>query len=277
MHGTRLIEYISIQSTIEVDSAWLRANPNVEEEFILAVAASKLGDKLELVLTMSELAYPGCIDALEGICTSANELVHEIHEKGTFSHLAFPEDNDPSWPSIRTIALSKVLAWTQQTGMTTKYFAVSRIERALAAYSHVIGLSWLRDGEGLFRAMQGLEAFYSDGIGDLRKQLSEKIQLWLGAWKDEKNIVGHLYDLRSAFVHGSARLVFLRSESGAWDEDEIAMQKFDGSVKLAIRLLVATLQRCVTDDVTDIKWSYSFEAHPPANNSLKSDAAKPRT
>lgn len=260
MSGTRLFEYISIRATVEVDSAWLISKPDIEEELVLAVAASQLGDKIELILVLSELAYPGCIDVLDGACLSSNLLVHEIRRKHAFGHLIFPEDNDPVWPEIRMIELAKVLAWAQRTRMSSNHLAESRIERALAAYSHVIGLSWLRDGEGLFRAMQGLEAFYSDSVGDLRKQLSEKVQLWLGHWQDNKNIIGRLYDLRSAFVHGSARLVYWGRESGAWDEDETEMQRFDGGVKLSIRLLIATLQRCIVDDITDIKWSYSFAA-----------------
>lgn len=260
MNGTRLFEYISIQATVEVDAAWLRSNPNIEEEFVLSVAASQLIDKLELVLVLSELAYPGCIDTLEGVCVSSNHIVQEIRRKDTFTPLTFPENDDPCWPAIHMVCLSKVLIWAQRTRMPTNGLAVSRIERALAAYSHVIGLSWIKDGEGLFRAMQGLEAFYSDGIGDLRRQLSEKVQLWLDPWRDNRNIVGHLYDLRSAFVHGSARLVFWGRKSGAWDEDEVSMQKFDISVKLAVRLLIATLQRCVIDDIIEIKWSYAFTA-----------------
>lgn len=258
MNGTKLFEYLCIRATVEVDSDWLVSEPAKDEGLVLAVAASQLGNKIELVLILSELAYPGCIDALDGACISSNLLIQQIQHKHTFRHLTFPDDEDPVWPPIQMVDLAQVAAWAMRTNMPSNHLAKSRIERALAAYSHVIGLSWLRDGEGLFRAMQGLEAFYSDGVGDLRKQLSEKVQLWLGPWQENKNIVGRLYDLRSAFVHGSARLVYWGRQSGAWDEDETEMQRFDSGVKLSIRLLIATLQRCVIDDVTEIRWSYSF-------------------
>jgi hypothetical protein len=226
--------------------------------FILAVAASQLGKKLDLVLILSELAYPGCITTLEGALVSDGHLAHETHRKSAYTHLSFPEENDPVWPQVQMVELRTIVSWAQQTNMVERHLAETLVERALAAYSHVIGLSWLLEGEALFRAMQGLDAFYSDGIGDLRRQLSEKVQMWLGPWENNKNIVGHLYDLRSAFVHGSARLVYWNHDSDAWDEDEVVMGKFSNGVNLAIRLLLATLQRCAKEGVVDMKWSYAF-------------------
>ena len=106
--------------------------------------------------------------------------------------------------------------------------------------------------------MQGLEAFYVEGIGDLRRQLSSKIQLWLGAWHGNRNLVGHLYDLRSGFVHGSSRLTFWGRDGAAWDEDERHMQQLEEHVALAVRLLVATLPQCVANTITNIAWSYAY-------------------
>jgi hypothetical protein len=181
-----------------------------------------------------------------------------INSKSTCRHMAYPEDGDPLWPPVESFDLGTVVTWAKQTSLQNGPLAQTRIERALAAYSHLIAVTWMNSGEVLFRAMQGLEAFYCEGVGDLRRQLSEKSRLWLGPWDDKRNIVGQLYDLRSAFVHGSASLTYKGHESRAWETDEQEMFKFDAGVKLATRLLIATLQRCVKENVFDVNWSYAY-------------------
>ena len=107
--------------------------------------------------------------------------------------------------------------------------------------------------------MQALEAFYSDGVGDLRKQLSEKSSIWLGPWKHPKNIVGRLYDLRSSYVHGSSKLEYWNAQLKSWEEDEKLMTEMEAGTFFAVRLLVATIQKCIFSDVYDVRWSYSVE------------------
>lgn len=254
MAGTRLIEFIHVEGTAQVDPAWLEANPEASELTIQAVAVYELSSPLNFILVLSELAYPGCIDTLDCALVSGNNHITSTTGKGSHTRLGFPEK--PVWPQLQTIEISKVVAWAKRTNMVSNALATSRVERAIAAYTHVIGLAWHRDGELLFRAMQGLEAFYIDGIGDLRRQLSQKVQLWLGQWNENKNVVGHLYDLRSAFVHGSSRLAYWNRDGAAWDEDEKHMDTLEANVNLAVRLLVATLQECIHRGVTTVDWSY---------------------
>jgi hypothetical protein len=127
----------------------------------------------------------------------------------------------------------------------------------MATFSHIVGLTQYREGEVLFRAMQGLEAFYSEGSGDLRRQLAEKAALWLGRWESKKNIVGHLYDLRSKFVHGSSPLDYWNSNDEPLEEDKPQLLELSVAASFAVRLLVATLQQCVRDGVADVHWKYA--------------------
>ena len=106
--------------------------------------------------------------------------------------------------------------------------------------------------------MQGLEAFYVEGKGDMRRQLTEKIPLWLGKWENNKNIVGDLYNLRSIFVHGATKLTYWGEFHDPWDEDAKRMSDFFNSTLLATQILLATLQKCVIEKVTDIDWHYSY-------------------
>lgn len=259
MAGTRLTEFIHIEGEASIDQGWLDENPGIEETYIKAAAAGELQNVLELVLVLSELAYPGCIDTFACALISDGTFVSSFSGKGAHTRLRFPEE-EVLWPEIARHQLIDVVTWAARTNVVHRNQAETRVERALAAYSHLIGLSWHRDGELLFRAMQGLEAFYIDGIGDLRRQLSEKIQIWLGRWEGSKNVVGHLYDFRSGFVHGSSKLIYWNRDGGAWDEDEAGMAKFEANVNLAVRWLIATLQKCIRQNVTEVEWSYVVTA-----------------
>ena len=206
---------------------------------------------------LSELSDPGCIDSLTGIASADGIASYEIQSKSTFRELKFPDEDDPTWPPLNRISLQDVASWAKSVGMFERGLASSRVLRALAAFSHVVGLTWRRDGDVLFRAMQGLEAFYCDGVGDLRRQLSEKSKIWLGSWDDRRNMVGSLYDLRSKFVHGSAKLEFWNHHHDAWSEDGKTMKEFSYGQTLAVRMLIATLQRSCIENVGDLAWSYA--------------------
>ena len=113
------------------------------------------------------------------------------------------------------------------------------------------------DGKIRTEAGQGLEAFYCDGVGDLRKQLSDKTQLWLGLSQSPSNLVGKLYDLRSKYIHGSATMPYAVSIEDPEEHAPSSMKEFYSGVDLAIRLLVATLQKCVVNEVRELHWDYS--------------------
>lgn len=255
------VEYIEVNASVTIDVAELvRINQGkqFDEPMLLAMAAYEMSSALETILVLSELAFPGAIETTEGL-TAVDAGRQSLKAKGAYWAMQFPEDSDPLWPPLGQLDLGKIVEWAKKTSLFSSGLSSTRVERALAAYTHVIGLTSHRDGEVLFRAMQGLEAFYCDGVGDLRKQLSDKAAIWLGKWADKKNVVGHLYDLRSEFIHGSARLEYWVSHADAWEEDEKHMHKFSHGVTFAVRLLLATLQRCIAEDITDVQWAYSVE------------------
>jgi hypothetical protein len=260
--GGEFTEYILVTAVVTLDVHELRcANDGreFEPELLRAIVAMEVSGALETVLVLSELAEPGCIDTPEGIAIAEGGGFHSVKSKGSFPSLRFPAKEEPAWPPLMQLDFTAVLRWAGRTSILSSGLAKTRIERALAAYTHVIGLTSHRDGEVLFRAMQALEAFYCDGSGDLRKQLSDKSAIWLGPWSDKRNIVGHLYDLRSKFIHGAAKLEYWISHADAWEEDEDHMQELERGVTFAVRLLLATLQKCIKEDAIDVRWRYSVE------------------
>lgn len=258
-NNAKFVEYIQIQAAVEIDLEELhRLNKGeLEQEFVDATSAIHLSALLEQILVLSELALPGCISFDEGV--AVNGMSCTIKAKRAFHDLRFPEGKGSVWPSLIELDLRSVVKWALGTSFADSALGKTRVERCLAAYTHVIALTQNSEGEVLFRAMQALEAFYSDGSGDLRKQLSDKSSIWLGPWPDRRNIVGHLYDSRSKFIHGASSLEYSFARSDPWEEDEKMMIDFHSSSTFAVRLLVATLQRCVERDVHELSWSYSLK------------------
>lgn len=252
---------VAAKFTLDRD-AFNHQNPDheLDEDLFLAFGAMFLQEALETLLMFSELSHPGRLITTEGIVTTERGDAARVKPKNAFFQLWFPDDDDPTWPPVNTLALPDVMRWVQGTSFFEQALATSRIERALAAFTQMVQLGPYQEGETLFRAMQSLEAFYCDGTGDLRKQLGDKSSLWLGPWSQRKNIVGHLYDMRSKFIHGSSKLQYWKDHGDPWEEDEKHMRSFAHSVVQATRLVVATLQKCVTEQVHDVEWSYAFKA-----------------
>lgn len=259
----RQTDFLRVSATYTLDrDAFNEENPDreLDEDVFSALAAMHLGEALETLLMFSELSYPGRIITTEGVVITKQGGNARIRPKNSFFQLWFPDNEDPTWPLIATIPLENVLDWIAGTSFFTQALAVTRVERTLAACTQMIQLGPYKEGETLFRAMQALEAFYCDGSGDLRKQLAEKSSLWLGQWSEKRNIVGHLYDMRSKFVHGAAKLQYWTDHADPWEEDEKHMRSFAHSVTQATRLVISTLQKCITDKVHDVEWSYAVKA-----------------
>ncbi len=221
------------------------------------VAALLVAEAIEQLLMCTELAFPSLFDADPGIVRYGARGVQRLEPKSSIHSLRFVTPHGIGWPAIADLPLRQVVQWlATKTAYLTRALPTNRVERTLAAYTHVVGLTQHRDGETLFRAMQGLEAFYCDGIGDLRKQLSDKTAIWLGPPPVTKNLVGKLYEIRSKFIHGSAPFAYFGSPMGAYDEDEKGQLAQDTATDFAVHLLVATLQRCIRDGVSDLSWSF---------------------
>ena len=259
--STKLCTYILIEADIEIDVdnlKLLNATKDIDTEFLSSVAVIFVSEAIEAILTITEIAYPGCINTKEGVSIS-NDIASSIREKNTFYSLFYPNDNDVLWPPLKQLELHACIKWAQQNGFSKQAFAHNRTSRALASLTHAISHGQHLGGEVLFRSMQGLEAFYCDGIGDLRKQLSEKSSLLLGPWNENSNIVGKLYDIRSKFVHGSSSIEYKNHHIDSWEENEKKSIENEYASNFAIRLLIGSIQKCVIDNIQNINWAYSYK------------------
>jgi hypothetical protein len=252
----KLFDIYAVSASVAFVDNQNEVKPGGDNRFLSAFSADYLGKAISLSLHLGELAYPGTIMTAEGAVTDEIGILVGI-EKKYFLPCARPYNLDRrAWPALQLLDLNDVVVWATSLGFGASSFATTRLQRTLAAFTHVVGLGWSKDGEILFRAMQGLEAFYCDGVGDLRRQLAHKSQLWLGQTHDKQNIVGKLYDHRSKFIHGSAKMQYWSDVSDPWHEDSKTAEQFSDAVDFSTKLLLASLQQCVIRRATDVSWAY---------------------
>lgn len=224
-----------------------------ESEISGMQACSCSGDIGELLL-LASLAYPGRFHTFTGLTFVNGHGMNQIEELSGFVTDYFTTDH--VWPFIAHIPLAEVWRWVKKLGIFECGVGDTAIRRAFASYSHTQFGSHHQGYKTLFFAMQGLESFYCRGIGDLRRQLSEKCRIFLGSWSVDKNIVGAAYDLRSKFVHGDFPMAIHGSEIIAEGSVGKAEDDLAEATTLAVRVLVATLHKCIREQVTevDFKW-----------------------
>lgn len=220
-----------------------------------------VAEKIEMALALSEICYPGSISTMDGVCISEG-LSHKVKRKTWFHALAEPDSLFPSWPSLEHVSVSATYKWAKKIGFGEEAVATSRVSRLLAAYTHVIGLGQNSEGEVLFRAMQGLEAFFCDGVGDLSRQLSSKLELWIGPIKDKNHSIGKLYNVRSKFVHGESYIDYFNHGMDIPEQEAKSSIAHGFASIYAVRLLIATIQNCISRDVENILWKFDFEINP---------------
>jgi hypothetical protein len=257
----RDFKFIKIETWFEFDKViFQQLNPTLDDSYFYNhmphFATSLLPPALKDALILADLAFPGRIKCKTGCTYWQRHRMNEI----SYFHGIYREaltNEKFKWPSVQTLPYVKVCQWVKKLGLFDQGIARSPIQRALASFTHLLSPSG-SGAECLFWAMQGLEAFYCRGNGDLRRQLSEKSRLFLGKWDKMKNIVGSLYDFRSKFVHGSFNLERWNNDRMNNPEDKKDQDDLYKATMLAIRFLLGTLQKCAEQDITDVKFDYSM-------------------
>jgi len=252
-------KFIKIVLDLEYDKELIqKENPDflLSDSDVKELAYSYFSTVMEYIILLSNLAYPIQLKFLTGRCWEGKRLTNPISTANGLP-LNYVKLTDDEWPSLQNITLKEICEWESRLGLYSQGFASTPIQRALASFTHAISQSSTETGELLFWSMQGLEAFYCRGTGDLRKQLSDKSKIFLGEWSDKKNIVGRLYDLRSKFIHGDYNLE--RKDNDLFiDEQYDKLVGFDTSTNLAIKMLIATLQKCVKDKIINAEFEYKL-------------------
>lgn len=236
-----LYSAVHIQATATIDETqpvYSKNDAPPSEDFWPYLLSFQLSKSFEIACIAGNLSRPGCYIFDKAKTFIDGTPIEEV--KGTFRLQIADccDDLQNSWPRLHLLNLLDIIKWIKKISAFTPPVARTRLQRSFAAFTYLLRH---RDkeslGELLFRAMQGLEAFYCDGVGDLRKQISDKTKIWLGLTQNPSNIVGKLYDLRSKYVHGSAPMPYAVSIEDPEEQEPSAMLEFYAGVDLELDCL----------------------------------------
>ena len=224
---------------------------NSISEHIPSLCCCNLASALPDIFLLSTLAYPGRITTLEG-CVFYNEF--PLNEVTAVSGIRYPQVD---LPQVGTLGFYEVLNWEKSIQVLEKGYGSGPVGRAFSAFTYIAGPQSTL-GSNLFRAMQGLEAFYCKGRAGVTSQLLEKLKLFLGQKSATDKEVRTLYELRSNYVHGSFPIERWRNDTEMDEAAKISSGNLFKSENTAINLLVVTLQECVRQRIRDIDFSWNL-------------------
>ena len=166
-----------------------------------------------------------------------------------------------TWPRLAKIDVSTVDHWYKGIRNGVAQVPETPVERAIFALLHVC-LSTGRP-EDLVWLFYGFESLFQTRTGENFSALLDRISLILSPTEDQLMILRKqlraMYEHRSSFVHGGLQVIHpLHSDS----IDPRAQSKYSDIVDLSVfgtRLLVACLQRYVTENWRTVKFKTSVE------------------
>ncbi|MBQ4837366.1 hypothetical protein [Pseudoalteromonas luteoviolacea] len=224
-----------------------------EAELLYTFAPLELKSLILDAQIISQIAYPGRFSFAKGSIWVLEEKRYPTDAlSGLTTDTIFSDEI--TWPEVEVFPMRDLVSWKPLLNLFLKGIPETPIERSISSLTHAIGSG---GDELIFFAMQGLEAFYCRGHGDLRKQLSDKTKLFLGPWEDKNNVVGRLYDMRSKFVHGSFNLERWGNNLDIFNEKGFKERySFYKSQLLAVRMLISTIHKCAKKDLTSVEFDY---------------------
>lgn len=254
-------DFVRIDAIYEIDDKEVKElNPkfNFTKLDLAAGAALDVSLAIEDSIIFSSIAYVGHLQSAVGQVFYKKHPFNLIDSIRGYSSSVFYDNIYTNWPKLNLLDIKKVIEWESKLGLFNNGFSSNPVQKAFASYTHILKHSSIDTFEMLFWAMQGLEGFYCNGKGELRNQLKEKTKLLLGPWSDKKNIVGHLYDLRSKFVHGDFPVVRWKNEYEQNNNFKKEYSSLYDGTTFSLQVLIATIQTCIEENIIDIDYSYSI-------------------
>lgn len=165
------------------------------------------------------------------------------------------------WPRFYKPTLLQGWNWMRTSGALVDGIGVGRLGRSLAALSHLTAPD-LRETSSieLVWVLLGLEALYSRGNVGLKDQLLGKSEALLGPRTENKRAFGAVYDFRSRLLHGDVDLPLRFTEFNAVQKFEDYHTELWRNEKLALAVLLATLQWMVVAKVKELNFEYALSS-----------------
>jgi hypothetical protein len=227
-------------------------------------SAQLLAEKrLHEILIAANIASPGSLEVTAGLLI-ARDREWRIPKpiEPFFLRDAFEVIREVGWPILRKVGIRTVLKWLRHFDGFTSGFSNSPISRALNAVTHSL------DGRNdplicLMWSMVGIEALYNRRGEPVMEQLREKCVVFLGrppAGAAIRKIFRDMYGFRSSFIHGGSDfegVQCLSDDDTAIDKHHVAVWE---ATRLALGILVASLQKLAQRDMTSLEFDYAIRA-----------------
>lgn len=228
---------------------------NIKPEFIIPSYYKLIHKKcITHFLYMTQIAYPGSLFLDEAMVFSGDKQIDKIN--GISSVLFEYDFENNKWPNFETLSIKDV--WNYVINKTTilKEFSNSRIERALNSFTYLFSENY-HDSipVSLFWALSGLESLFVVGEAGITQQLNDKIQTFLGNITENKKLIKKLYNYRSSLIHGDLSIPI---NNGLMNNQQHDLELYDMN-SLASIILVASLQKIIKNNITELNFKYIYE------------------
>jgi hypothetical protein len=162
------------------------------------------------------------------------------------------------YPKINFFDIIKVWDWLKSFEDFDMAFGKTPLGRGLAAFSYLFSDEYSAVESLDLWAIIGLESLYKSNGS--KRELLTKIQLFLGENTRLKSVIDEIYGVRSSFVHGGMNFPFMFCPYDAMQDYEKYMDKSISLEETTIALLVATLQKMYSLNLSDIEFEYHLKS-----------------
>ena len=261
-----LVFEIDGQACFEQILREVSAETRLTEEEITSLSQMHALTCLELeinsLLLLCNILRPGSLSADNGYAFTRKQQCEKtaaFFAEDLFS--AVEAAQQLGWPKFYKPTLLQGWNWMRTSGALVDGIGVGPLGRALAAVSHLTApdLSETSSIE-LVWVLLGLEALYSRGNVGLKDQLLGKSEALLGPRTENKRAFGVVYDFRSRLLHGDVDLPLRFTKFDAVQKFEDYHAELWRNERLALAVLLSTLQWMVVANVKELNFEYALSS-----------------
>ncbi len=237
----------------------LESIPEIESYFKKDFFVSLKKRIMDFLLCIN-LAYPCLFEVreLEIIFEDTYEESENINLYGQLSSDVLEYQEELNIPIVSILSIDKCWKWLSTKTNLFEGMGELPIDRALNAMTYIISSNGYDD---IFYSMIGIEAIYStDRSIDITEQIRRKIDILFGTIPGLRKKISKMYDVRSKLMHGSLKFPSKYYVNDATKEfEEFLFKDYMETSKVALVLLVGTIQQFIINDANQIEYEYKVK------------------
>lgn len=204
------------------------------------------------IVMISNIVYPGCMEIGEGKISINDRCYVNVEALHTSLLDVNEEILEKGWPSLEKISLMGAWDWVINKVQYSKVIGDTPANRAMNAFSYQFNAD---NYEDLFYCLLGVEALYNTSSSDgIMEQIRVKTSILFGEPEEYKKRISQMYQIRSAFVHGSLNFpdkFYLYDAAPQYEE--FYHKKYKEALITAQCILVASLRLLIKHQATGFR------------------------